>query len=85
MTRLSAKETSQDTPQQERLIRLHVNLNRPTANALREVAERRELTSTEAVRQAIGTWKWLDDALQRGARIQLVEEDGQVKEVMPIQ
>ncbi len=69
---------------QERLTRLHVNLNRPTALALREIAERRELTATEAVRQAIGTYYWFDEALQRGARIQLVEPDGQVREVMPI-
>lgn len=69
---------------QERLTRLHVNLNRPTATALKEVAEQRDLSVTEAVRQAIGTYRWFDQALRRGARVQLVEPDGQVREVIPI-
>lgn len=68
----------------DRLTRLHVNLNRPTVTALKEMAEQRDLTLTEAIRQAIGTWAWIDSALRRGARIQLVEPDGEVKEVIPM-
>lgn len=68
----------------ERLTRLHVNLNRPTAERLKEVAERRDVSVTEAVRQAIGIWAWLDEALQNGGRVQIVENDGRVREVAVI-
>ena len=76
--------TKAKTTTEERLVRLHVNLNRPTATALDEVAERKDLSRTEAVRQAIGTWKWLDEIVMRGGRIQIVEKDGLVREVLPM-
>ena len=65
-----------------RLARLNVNMNRPTSEALRELADRRGLTNTEIVRQAIGTLKYLDDAASRGGRVQVLEPDGRVFELV---
>lgn len=76
-------ETKESATEQERITRLHVNLNRPTATTLKNIAKERDLTVTEAVRQAIGLWSWFISATTRGARIQLVEPDGQIREVIP--
>jgi len=45
------------------MIRLHVNLNDETAQALRSFAVSRGLSITEALRIMIGTVKFLDDAV----------------------
>ena len=65
-----------------RLSRLNINVNRLTQEALRELSDRRGVTTTEVIRQAVGTLKYLDDAATRGARIQFVEPDGRVAELI---
>lgn len=65
-----------------RLSRLNVNVNRPTQEALRELSDRRGVTTTEVIRQAVGTLKYLDEAAARGARIQILESDGRVVELI---
>jgi hypothetical protein len=67
---------------EDRLVRLHVNLNRPTADALTASAARKGLTVTEAVRKAVGTWTWLDRQIDQGARLQIVDRDGTIREVV---
>jgi hypothetical protein len=62
--------------------RLHVVLNPKTAEALKDTADRRELTTTEAVRKAIGTWTWLERQTSNGARLQIVEPSGEIREVI---
>jgi hypothetical protein len=67
---------------EDRLVRLHVNLNRPTADALKASADRKGVTVTEAVRKAIGTWTWLDKQVEQGSRLQVVDPDGNIREVI---
>lgn len=57
-------------------VRLNVNLTDESAAALKEIAAKRELTVTEAVRRAITWYKFIDDEVVEGKRrIQLVDKD----------
>jgi hypothetical protein len=72
-----------DTPVREsNLVRLHVNLSKPTNETLQSAASRRGMTVTETVRKAIGTWAWLDKQIEQGSRLQIVDRDGTVREVV---
>ncbi|MBT0772804.1 hypothetical protein KIH74_27930 [Kineosporia sp. J2-2] len=65
----------------ERLVRLSVNLNTETTEALEDLIAETDSTATEVMRRAIGALKFLSDAQRRGARV-LIEEDGVVHEVV---
>jgi hypothetical protein len=62
--------------QRDKLTRLHVNLNRQTADALRDIAERKEISATEVIRQAVGTLKWIEEVHARGGFVEVTEPDG---------
>lgn len=65
------------------LTRLNVNLNQETADALRLVAEQRGISFTEAVRRAISVYKFVEDELAEGHRVQAVDADsGTVRELV---
>lgn len=67
----------------EQIVRLNVNLNAETADALKEIAEQRGISFTEAVRRAISVYKFIDDETQEGHRIQTVDpERNQVRELV---
>jgi len=67
----------------ESITRLNVNLNAETADALKEIAEHRGISFTEAVRRAISVYKFIDDETQEGHRIQTVDpERNQVRELV---
>ena len=56
-------------------VRLSVNLNDDVAAALKEIADKRGLTATEAVRRAIAWYKFIDEEVVDGNRtIQLVDK-----------
>lgn len=58
------------------MVRLSVNLNRETANALRGLAEQNGITHTEAVRRAISILKFINDEKQYGRKIHVMDQDG---------
>ena len=64
-------------------VRLSVNLNDEVADALKQIADRRGITATEAVRRAIAWYKFIDDeVVQGGRKIQLVDpQSDKVSEV----
>lgn len=62
-------------------VRLSVNLSPGIAGELKEYAERKGISITEAIRRAITVLSFVDDAQQRGAAINL-EENGALKEVL---
>jgi hypothetical protein len=70
-----------DSAQAERLVRLSLNVSPEALEVLKDYAGRKGVTVTEAVRRAIGVLKYIDDAQERGARLN-VEEDGRIKELM---
>jgi predicted transcriptional regulator len=64
-------------PQPARPIqRLSVNLSTEVAEALQWIAEKHGSTITEAVRRCISTQKYVEETLDKGAKI-LIAEDGQ--------
>ena len=57
-----------------KVTRLSVNLSREVADALKSIATERGITLTEAIRRAISTQKFIEDVLDRGGKILIVEE-----------
>jgi hypothetical protein len=67
----------------DQLVRLNVNLNTETADALKEIADHRGISFTEAVRRAISVYKFIDEETQEGRRIQTVNSDrSEVRELV---
>jgi hypothetical protein len=52
-----------------------VNLPEATVDAIKEMAERRGITQTEAIRQAIDTQHYIDSEVQKGREILLQNPD----------
>ncbi|RQW90983.1 CopG family transcriptional regulator [Micromonospora chalcea] len=74
-----SKETPEATSGQ---MRLSVNLSADAAEAIRELTERRGITITELIRRAISTQKYVDDAVNRGAKILIEEPDEKLRELI---
>lgn len=61
---------------QEQLVRLNVNMNRETANALKELKNQEGLSLTETVRRAIAVYKYVYDEVKKGRVVQTMDKDG---------
>jgi len=61
------------------LVRLNVNLNKETAAALKEIADERGISLTEAIRRAVSVLKFVSDEQAAGRKIQAMEQDGSDK------
>jgi predicted transcriptional regulator len=72
-----AAETADSTT-----IRLSVNLTPEIAESLRSISNRRGITLTEAIRRAISTQLFVEDALDQGAKILISEPDEPVRELV---
>lgn len=55
--------------------RINVNLGAEPAAALRELMARKGITATEAVRQALSWWKFVEDERAAGHRIAVLDGD----------
>lgn len=62
--------------ERDRLVRLNVNLNHETADAIKELAEERGISVTEAVRRAISLYKYVEDQTNEGRKIQVADRSG---------
>jgi predicted transcriptional regulator len=51
------------------VVRLSVNLSPEVAQVLREMADKRGITVTEALRQAISTEKFISESIEKGEKI----------------
>lgn len=70
-TRPTRTETANNKDQD--LVRLNVNLNAETARALREIANDREISYTEAVRRAISVYNFIEAEVKNGRHIQTAD------------
>ncbi len=61
------------------LVRLNVNLNKETAAALKELADKQGISLTEAVRRSIALLKFIEDEQADGRKIQTMDSDGKNK------
>lgn len=59
--------------------RLSVHINDETVQAIRELAERHNISYTELVRRAIGTYKFFSDEHEAGRGIQTMSKNGNRK------
>jgi predicted DNA-binding protein len=62
--------------------RLSVNLSPEVAEALQWIAEKHGSTVTEAVRRCISTQKYIEEALDKKAKILIAEEGQPVRELV---
>lgn len=70
------KGGAEEVSDQETVARLNVKINPHTSASLRDVCDRKQISFTEAVRQAIAVWHFIESAVFRGASVQIVEADG---------
>ncbi|MDI3330687.1 MAG: CopG family transcriptional regulator [Micrococcus sp.] len=56
--------------------RLSININDQTADALREISHTKGLTITETVRRAVSVYKFFEDELAAGRKIQTMRTGG---------
>jgi hypothetical protein len=63
-------------------VRLSVNLSAEAAEFIRAMTAQRGITITEAIRRAISTQKYVEEAMQRGARIIIEEPDQPPRELI---
>ena len=61
------------------LVRLNVNLNQETADALKQLADSQGVSLTEAVRRAIAISKFVADEQSKGRKIQTMNNQGKDK------
>lgn len=62
--------------------RVSVNLSETVVSALRRIAEKHEITLTEALRRAISTEAFLDEALEDGSKLLLQDQSKKLREVV---
>lgn len=58
------------------LTKLSVNINKDTADAIKEMAEARGISITEVIRRAISIAVFIDEEIRAGRRIHTVRADG---------
>lgn len=63
-------------------IKLSANLPVEVAEALRELAERRQTTMTEVLRHAISLEKWVQDQVDQGSKFLVEDKSGRTREVV---
>lgn len=57
--------------------KLNVNINDETAAALKDLADRRQITVTEVVRRAVSVYKFVEDEVVDGdSTLKLVKSNG---------
>jgi hypothetical protein len=76
-----AQEESNASSSRRSVERFNVNLNTEAAEIVREYAERKGISLTEAIRRAIGVLQFVDEVHERGSSV-LVNDGKTQKEVM---
>ena len=64
------------------VVRLSVNLNEETAEALKKLAADKDITITEVMRRAVAVTKFLYDEQDKGKTIQVVSRKGKIQNVI---
>ena len=75
-THTMQQHTQGTTPTTGTQARLNVNMNAQTADALRQLARDNGISFTEAVRRAISIYKFFEDEMAQGRKIQTMDRDG---------
>lgn len=67
---------------QERSVRLSINLSVESAETLKALIRRKGFTITEGIRRAIAVWKFVEDETSKGNQIAVIEHDGSIRKVI---
>ena len=71
------------TKQREKdLKKVSIDLPSDTLDAIRRIAEHRNLTMTDAIRRAVATESYIEDQINNGGTILVKKPDGTYKEVV---
>lgn len=76
MTTPTRRKTTSPVAPAGKLVRLSVNMNQDTAEALKEIADEAGISLTEAVRRAISVYKFVEDEIDKGRHVQTADEKG---------
>lgn len=57
----------------DKYVRLSVNLNADSAATLRAMSQRRKVSITELIRRAIAIYKFVSEAQENGQKVQIVD------------
>lgn len=68
---IESPKSAESEPVRSDLVRLSVNMNQETADALRDVARSRGISYTEAVRRAISVYAFVEAEVAAGNTIQV--------------
>lgn len=63
-------------------VKISANLSEEVVNALRDIAAKKNVSLTEALRQAISTELFLVDAQRRNAKVLIEEPDKTMKQLI---
>lgn len=63
-------------------VKLSVSLSAESARNFRAVIKRKGLTITEGIRRAVAVWKFIEDEVQAGNRVTVIERDGSLREIV---
>lgn len=64
--------------------RLNININDETAAALKDLAERRQITATEVVRRAVSVYKFVEDEVVDGDKTLKLVSDGAPDQIVSV-
>ncbi|WP_241031951.1 ribbon-helix-helix protein, CopG family [Rhodococcus koreensis] len=77
------KAATQPESTAQKSIRLSVNMNTETAEALREIAEAYGISVTEAVRRAVSVAHFVEEQTRQGKTVQIEDpKTGKVRELV---
>lgn len=68
----------------EKAVRLSINISQEASQVIKTISSKKGVSITEAIRQAISVWKYFEEARERGAVIQL-KENNTITEVIFIE
>jgi hypothetical protein len=67
---------------QERSVRLSVNLSVESAETLKALTRRKGFTITEGIRRAIAVWSFVEEENSKGNELAVIEHDGSIRKVI---
>lgn len=62
-------------------IRLNVNLNQDTADALKRIAGERNISFTEAIRRVISVYHFVSEEQHNGRHVEVRDEKGRTRKI----
>lgn len=63
-------------------VKLSANLSRAVVDALRDISEKRGVSMTEVLRQAISHEKYFQDAADRNEKVLIEDASGKIREIV---